>query len=273
MARAGAAHPLLLPGSRPELIMTATFTSAGSGGSGTQGPPGKSAYDVAVLNGFVGSVNDWLASLVGATGSQGPPGAAGATGSQGPAGATGPAGSDALGERNLDKATGYITQSMDRRQTTNVAGLSAGVIQVAGWINVKAGVPITSIAFCSGATAVATPTNQWFGLVDLADKIVAVTADDGSAAWSANQVKVLSIASGPYTPSVDAILRGLIMVAAATPPSFAGVTGSATANAAMQMAPKSVYRDTGSGRTTPVAVNTTLTPNGTEFRIPWFGIL
>jgi hypothetical protein len=44
-------------------------------GSGT-GTPGKSAYEVAVDNGFVGTEADWLASLVGADGADGADGAA-----------------------------------------------------------------------------------------------------------------------------------------------------------------------------------------------------
>lgn len=54
-----------------------------------------SAYEVAVANGFFGSQQDWLASLVGAqgqkgdTGATGPKGDAGASGSQGQAGTNG----------------------------------------------------------------------------------------------------------------------------------------------------------------------------------------
>jgi hypothetical protein len=43
----------------------------GSGGGGSQGPPGKSAYEIAVENGFVGTESEWLESL---EGPQGPPG-------------------------------------------------------------------------------------------------------------------------------------------------------------------------------------------------------
>ncbi|MEE4278284.1 MAG: hypothetical protein V2I82_07475 [Halieaceae bacterium] len=52
----------------------------------TTGPVGPSAYEVAVNNGFIGSEREWLASLIGAAGAQGP---AGAVGEQGPAGADG----------------------------------------------------------------------------------------------------------------------------------------------------------------------------------------
>ena len=72
--------------------------------TGIAGPAGDDAYEVAVTNGFVGTVTEWLLSLKGPkgdTGDQGPQGDAGAdggigpkgdTGDQGPEGATGPAG-------------------------------------------------------------------------------------------------------------------------------------------------------------------------------------
>ena len=56
---------------------------------------GKSAYDLAVLRGFVGSVDEWLASLKGADGkdgAEGPEGKAGPEGPEGPEGKTGPQG-------------------------------------------------------------------------------------------------------------------------------------------------------------------------------------
>ena len=45
-----------------------------TGDTGAQGPEGKSAYQVAVDDGFVGSESDWLASLKGEKGDQGPKG-------------------------------------------------------------------------------------------------------------------------------------------------------------------------------------------------------
>jgi hypothetical protein len=38
------------------------------------GLPGKSAYEIAVLNGFIGTESEWLLSLIGAKGDQGVPG-------------------------------------------------------------------------------------------------------------------------------------------------------------------------------------------------------
>lgn len=73
-------------------IQLDSLVPAQAPGGGTTGTPGKSAYEVAVEQGFSGTVTQWLASLVGAQGPQGVQGATGATGAQGPAGATGATG-------------------------------------------------------------------------------------------------------------------------------------------------------------------------------------
>lgn len=56
------------------------------GPQGDQGPGGNSAYDLAVLDGFIGTESDWLASLVGPQGPQGPQGIQGDQGIQGETG-------------------------------------------------------------------------------------------------------------------------------------------------------------------------------------------
>ena len=53
------------------------------------GLDGKSAYAIAVSHGFVGTEEEWLASLKGETGPEGPQGETGATGEQGPKGEDG----------------------------------------------------------------------------------------------------------------------------------------------------------------------------------------
>ena len=53
---------------------------------GEPGAEGPSAYEVAVLEGFVGTEAEWLASLVGPTGPKGDTGDTGATGATGPQG-------------------------------------------------------------------------------------------------------------------------------------------------------------------------------------------
>lgn len=62
------------------------YCGCGGGGGGEPGPPGLSAYQIAVNNGFVGTEAEWLASL---EGPQGPQGMEGPAGEQGPAGAAG----------------------------------------------------------------------------------------------------------------------------------------------------------------------------------------
>ena len=56
------------------------------GDNGLQGPQGESAYQVAVAAGYVGSESEWLASLKGEKGDQGPKGDPGEQGIQGPKG-------------------------------------------------------------------------------------------------------------------------------------------------------------------------------------------
>ena len=68
-----------------------------SGGGGA-GEPGKSAYEIAVEQGFEGDEQAWLESLKGEKGDpgpQGPPGADGKDGADGEQGPPGPPGKDA----------------------------------------------------------------------------------------------------------------------------------------------------------------------------------
>ena len=70
-----------------------------SGGGGA-GQPGKSAYEIAVEQGFEGDEQAWLESLKGEKGDaglQGPPGVDGKDGGQGPKGDTGEKGADGFG--------------------------------------------------------------------------------------------------------------------------------------------------------------------------------
>jgi hypothetical protein len=88
-------------------------TSTGTWVNSATGAAGASAYEVAVENGYVGTEEQWLLSLVGpagATGEQGEQGVAGpvgATGPEGPAGPQGPQGIQGIqGETGATGATG-----------------------------------------------------------------------------------------------------------------------------------------------------------------------
>ena len=59
------------------------------GPQGPQGPQGLSAYEVALLDGFIGTELEWLASLIGPAGAQGPQGLQGLKGDKGDIGEQG----------------------------------------------------------------------------------------------------------------------------------------------------------------------------------------
>ena len=68
----------------------------------------KTAYEIAVVNGFVGTESQWLASLKGAKGDTGPAGPAGVAGPTGPQGAPGEKGADGVsGTQGIDGKTAY----------------------------------------------------------------------------------------------------------------------------------------------------------------------
>lgn len=67
------------------------------GDTGSRGAAGKSAYEIALQNGFIGTEADWLTSLKGQKGDTGAPGAKGASGEKGDRGEPGTPG--AKGER------------------------------------------------------------------------------------------------------------------------------------------------------------------------------
>ena len=81
-----------------------------SGMLGPEGPPGDSAYQLAVANGFVGTIEEWLESLTGppGAGSTGPTGPIGPSGTAGSVGATGVGATGASGAAGADGATGPV---------------------------------------------------------------------------------------------------------------------------------------------------------------------
>jgi hypothetical protein len=83
-------------------------------GDGVIGADGKSAYELAVENGFIGTVEEWLLSLEGPAGPQGPqgiqgePGIDGTNGLDGAPGADGVDGTDGLSAYEVAVANGFI---------------------------------------------------------------------------------------------------------------------------------------------------------------------
>ncbi|MCQ2383562.1 MAG: hypothetical protein MJZ96_01595 [Paludibacteraceae bacterium] len=85
------------------------------GGGGEQGKDGKSAYEIAVEQGFKGSVEEWLKSLQGEPGVQGPQGPQGQQGQQGQQGIQGEKGDKG------DKGDSYELQTSDLDKIAQMA--------------------------------------------------------------------------------------------------------------------------------------------------------
>jgi hypothetical protein len=73
----------------PQGIQGLTGNTGPQGIQGLTGNTGASAYDTAIVNGFVGTEQQWLITLIGPTGNTGPQGLTGNTGPQGIQGETG----------------------------------------------------------------------------------------------------------------------------------------------------------------------------------------
>lgn len=93
---------------------TAELHNGEKGDTGSRGADGKSAYEVALQNGFTGTEADWLTSLkgqkgdTGAKGERGEKGEAGETGEKGEKGDTGTPGKDGVnGTDGKDGANGF----------------------------------------------------------------------------------------------------------------------------------------------------------------------
>lgn len=156
--------------------------------------------------------------------------------------------------RGLWMPSGAIYEAWPRNQgSTNSGVLTSGTLRLACPLVIRAGIPITSISFCSATTAAATPTNQWFCLVAQSDrKILAVTANDTTTAWASQTSKTLTIAGGPYTPLADMAVWVGAMVSATTVPSLAAL---ATTGGTADRAPITAG-NSNTGQTTPMAVGT-----------------
>lgn len=94
----------------------AAGASGTPGTDGIDGKDGLSAYDIAVTQGFTGSISDWIQSLkgdVGEPGSQGIPGPQGETGLQGDKGERGEKGEIGLSAYELAVKNGYVGAEAD----------------------------------------------------------------------------------------------------------------------------------------------------------------
>lgn len=123
---------------------------SGSGTPGPRGADGLSAYEVALANGFQGNEQDWLASLKGEPGVQGPAGTDGVDGATG----TG-SGSIAKAGKNVEVTTnadGSQTVAVsDNVQLSNAGSLSVGSTAVnAQGVSIQGGPSVTTAGVNAG---------------------------------------------------------------------------------------------------------------------------
>ncbi|UUN29420.1 collagen-like protein [Streptomyces sp. FIT100] len=194
-------YAILLPAERPAVDL-ADIAPTDPGKPNYVSVRGDSAYEVAVEQGFAGTVQQWLASLVGpqgAPGATGATGAPGATGATGPAGATGPKGDPGTpGTNGTDGAPGVV-QSVNGKSAPDVvlaaadvgaipstaAGAAGGVAQ----LDASGKVPAAQLPTSSGGGAV-TSVNTKTGDVVLAAADVGASPSDHT--HSAAQVGALA---------------------------------------------------------------------------------
>jgi hypothetical protein len=153
------------------------------------------------------------------------------------------------------RPSGAIAENFLRGLALSSSTLASGRLDLAGGMVLPRGVTVSNITYVSHTTAVGTPTNQWFCLVDTAGNVLAKTVNDTTAAWSASTAKTLALAS-PYTPTSDIAVYCGIVVTATTMPTIIAY-GSPSAGVGVVL-PKTSCQST-TGLTTPASLGATAT--------------
>lgn len=234
----------------PGVAGNTVLTTSGAPASGT-GSNGDYAYDpTAKLMYGPKASGAWPAgvSLVGPTGATGPV-APSATAAWAPTGGT----------PNYSR----VGNSIAALSTSLVSGR----LQVAGGFLLLAGVTYTSLSFMAN-TAVVSPLNQWFCLVDQSRNVIVKTVDDTTTAWGANTIKTLAF-SAPYTPVANIAVYGGIVVVATTPPQLDGVT----VNAAVMALTPIITGSSTTGLTNPASLGATAAAITSSTIHPWCYLL
>lgn len=120
--------------------------------------------------------------------------------------------------------TGALYETIPRQlcDEVNTSVLSSGRLSLqAIWL--PAGVTINSISLWSATTALATGTNQLFGLYDNNLNLLRSSVNDTSTAWAANSRKTLALTSA-FTTTYSGLYYIGVMVAATTVPTLKGNT-------------------------------------------------
>jgi hypothetical protein len=121
--------------------------------------------------------------------------------------------------------SGALFETFDRNlcNEVNTSVLASGRLSLqAIWL--PAGTTISSISFWSATSALATATNQLFGLYGSTFNLLRSSVNDGATAWAANSRKTLALTS-TFTTTYSGIHYLGIMVTATTVPTLKGNTG------------------------------------------------
>lgn len=153
---------------------------SGSGTPGPRGADGLSAYEVALANGFQGNERDWLASLKGEPGVQGPAGNDGVDGTAGTgSGSTAKAGKNVEVTNNSD-GTQTVAVS-DNVQLSDAGSVSVGATTVnAQGMTIQGGPSVTTAGVNAGNQRV---TNVASGRIERGS----TDAVNGGQFWDAQQ--------------------------------------------------------------------------------------
>lgn len=145
---------------------------------------------------------------------------------------------------------------------------ASGTLTLCGGLVLPARRTISNIMFVSGTQGASAAVNQWFCLVTLDLKIVAVTVDDGSTAWAASTKKMLALSSS-YTPDIDTPVWAGICVVATTRPTLTCANLANTPAVLLNDAP--VWAGTSTaGLSNPLTVGTSVTlPSSGLTSIPY----
>ncbi|ORU96143.1 hypothetical protein AWB94_31260 [Mycolicibacterium canariasense] len=112
---------------------------------------------------------------------------------------------------------------------------------------------VTGLKFLTGSTAAVSPTHWWVVATDASGVVLAVSADQGSAAIAASSVITVPFATPTVLPAGNVYFH--LMVAAGTVPTLAGISGLLNSPT---IAPVFSGASTATGQTTPPAVGDTL---------------
>lgn len=155
-----------------------------AGGSGADGADGKSAYELAVEQGFSGTISQWLASLVGPQGTAGATGAAGAAGATGAKGDKGDAG---------DPATNLVTSVAGKQGVVSLNATDVGADASGAATTAQAAAISTAAGYTDTQTATRVPT---------ARQVTAGTGLTGGGTLAADRTLAVSFGTSGTTAAV-----------------------------------------------------------------------